>query len=423
MADYKEYQIAEGVNLVAVQADRFKSNKVSISFALDLNEKTASRNAVAISILSSCSKEYPDITAINKKLALLYGASLFSNVKKTGDAQILSLLLSTLDDRFGLDGDISTEGLKMMLSLLFNPRLDENGDFYKEDIEREKLMLKQSLQAEFNDKKTYALNRTEQIMFKNEPFAVNPYGSIEAIDKVTSSDIKQALKQMLENAKIQITVVGNANIDFIKSELENAFSTINRDYKPLSENIIVRKAQEVKDISERMDVKQGKLVLGYRLDFVPDDTNYVAMRAFCDAFGGGPYSKLFANVREKLSLCYYCSARYIKQKSAIIIQCGCEEENMDKAIAEIDNQLKSVIAGDFEQEFNASKIGLSDLIRSCKDDVDALSIWYLNHCASKSIISPDESARQNDEAKLQDAVSCASLLSLDTVYRLLSNKE
>lgn len=45
-----------------------------------------------------------------------------------------------------------------------------------------------------------------------------------------------------------------------------------------------------------------------------------------DVFGGGPYSRLFMNVREKLSLCYYCSARLIRGKGIIVIQSGIEKK-------------------------------------------------------------------------------------------------
>ncbi len=420
MSDFKSYKITDGVELVAVEADRFKANRIDVSFAVDLSEKTACIYALAVSMITNCSEEYPDITAINKKLALLYGASLSSSIVKVGDAQVLTVHLSSLDDRFSLGDDISSQSIDMLLSVIFRPRLNENGDFFEEDIQREKRILIEKIEAEQNEKRLYSLRRAESIMFEGEPYAVNAYGKIEDIEKISSDDIKAALNQMISGAKIQITVVGNANITRIKEKLTDAFSEVNRSYQPLSEPVIVKKAEKVKDVSERMEVKQGKLVLGYRVNVDPDDEKHLAVRAFCDAFGGGPYSKLFANVREKLSLCYYCSAQYIRQKSCVMIQCGCEEQNMDKAIEEINNQIQEIINGDFETEFASSKIGLSDFIRSANDDSALLSMWYARQIVNKDILSPDESAKQNDMVKLSDAIDCADLLSLDTIYRLLS---
>lgn len=99
-------------------------------------------------------------------------------------------------------------------------------------------------------------------------------------------------------------------------------------------------------------------MLGFRVNMRPDDPLAPAMRSFCDVFGGGPYSKLFMNVREKMSLCYYCSARFARQNSYIFIQCGCEEENMDKAVAEILHQLEMIRDGDCKAELESSRIAM-----------------------------------------------------------------
>ena len=60
--------------------------------------------------------------------------------------------------------------------------------------------------------------------------------------------------------------------------------------------------QKVKEVTERIDVKQGKLILGFRVNLKPDDELTPAMRSFADVFGGGPYSRLFTKVREEMSL-------------------------------------------------------------------------------------------------------------------------
>lgn len=420
MSKYSKYNIADGVSLISVNTDRFKDNQIAITFAVDLCKETTSRNALAVSMITNCSNEYPDITSLSKKLGLLYGASITSAVTKIGEAQVLNVYLSFLDDRFSLDEKISSQCIDLLLSLLFNPRLDENGNFYEEDIQREKRTLIEKIESEFNEKRIYALRKAESIMFEDEPYAVNCYGCAEDVEKISSNDIKEALDELICNSKIQIEVIGNADINSINEKLTNAFSKVNRKYKPLSEPVIVRQAGEVKDISERMDVKQGKLVLGYRVNLEPNDERYLAVRSFCDAFGGGPYSKLFANVREKLSLCYYCSAKYVRQKSCILIQCGCEEQNMDRAIEEINNQLEQIIKGNFEEEYNSSKIGLTDAILSQNDDSVALCLWYANQIPNRQIMSPDESAQYNNQISFDEVQESARLLSLDTIYRLLS---
>lgn len=423
MKEYQKIDIAQGVELVCVPADRFKTNDFRIGFCLPLDKNTVARNALAIYMLSNSSEEYPDVLSVNKKLAHLYGAELNTTVNKVGDNQVMSIALSSLDDRFSLGGRISTECIELLLSLVFKPRLDENGKFFDDDLHRQQRIIIEKLESEQNEKRLLAVRRLEEIMFDGEPYALNRYGTEDMINSVTTDDIMTAWQEMLKNAKIQLVAVGNFDIDEITDKMRSAFSSVDRSYNPPVKSLAKPAGDAVKNVTDRMDVKQGKLVLGYRVNLDPCDPLTTAMRSFNDTFGGGPYSKLFANVREKMSLCYYCSARYDRRKSCIIIQCGCEEYNMDKAIAEIGNQLNEIIAGNFATELEASKVGLSDTINSVYDDSTALVMWYSSQIIDDEIKAPSQSAEENNSVLADDIQKCSTLASLDTVYKLCGIKE
>lgn len=423
MKDFSITDIMDGVSLVCVPADRFKTNEIKLGFSLPLDSDLVSAEAAAISLLSNSSNEYPNITAINKHLAYLYGATLRCSIKNSGNKHILSLTISSLDDRFSLGGSISSECVDMLLSLAFAPRLDDNGNFYDEDVEREKRILVEKIESEDNEKRLYAFRKCEEHMFEGEVYGVSRLGTIDGANAITSKDLKDAWTRMLSNAKVQLVVVGKVDEDEIADKLANAFVGVVRDYADVEPAGFKPVADKVSTHVERMDVKQGKLVLGYRVNMAPNDELTSAMRSFCDTFGGGPYSKLFENVREKMSLCYYCSARYDRRRSCIFIQCGCEEENMDKAIDEIQNQLNDIINGDFKQQLDASKMGLTDVIMSVMDDSGVLLEWYAGQIDDEVIKSPRTSADENNSVKADDVQKCASLISLDTVYKLCSIKE
>ncbi len=422
--DFTQKEIVSGVTLISVNAGHFKTNETAISLAVPLTKETAAVNALMINLISRKSRQYPSLLSLNKKLAYLYGASLSAVVTKVGESQVLKLGVSSLDDRFSLDsGSISLECLKLLTSLLFEPRLNEQGEFFSEDVEAEKRILIEKIEAEQNEKRIYVLRKAEQLMFADEPYGIDRYGTIDDVKKITASDVLSAWKNALEKAKIMVTVVGKADDDAFASHLKDAFSAIKRNYSGLNETVFVPKADSVKEKMERIDVKQGKIVLGFRVNLKPDDELTAAMRTFCDVFGGGPYSKLFANVREKMSLCYYCSARYTKQKSYIMIQCGCNEENMDKAVSEILHQLDEIKSGNFDEELNSSRIGLHDAIMSVNDAPEVIEGWYTNQITSAKVKSPEESAGENDAVTKQQVIECAGLLSLDTIYKLSAPKE
>lgn len=417
-------EIVQGVTLLSVNANRFKTNEIAISLALPLKKETASVNALLINLLSRKSREYPSLTSLNKRLAFLYGASLSAVVSKVGESQVLKLGITSLDDKFSLDGEsISLECVKLLTSLLFEPRLDDNGKFYDEDTEAEKRILIEKIESEQNEKRVYVLRQAEALMFADEPYGVGRYGTVADVEKITADDVLNAWKNALETALIMVTVVGSADTDATAEHLKEKFSTVKRNYTKLPDAVFVPACDEVKEKMERIDVKQGKLVLGFRVNLKPEDELTAAMRSFCDIFGGGPYSKLFANVREKLSLCYYCSARYTRLKSCIMIQCGCNEENMDKAVSEILHQLDEIKKGNFEEEFNSSKIGLRDAIMSVNDAPEVIEGWYANQLTSDEIKTPKQSADENDAVTMEDVKKCASLLTLDTIYKLSAPKE
>lgn len=420
---FKQTEIADGVSLVSVNANQFKTNEIAVCLAVKLEERSAAANAVLLSLLSRKCEKYPSLLSMNRRLSSLYGAAISPSVLKSGECQLLKLAVTCIDDRFSLDGEsISFECAKLLCDMIFHPYFENEG-FTASDVETEKRIIIQKIEAEENEKRTYVLRKTEELMFKNEPYSINRFGTKEQIGCLTAEAVTAAWKELLASAKIMVTVVGTANDNELASYIKSELSAVNRQYKPLERAVFVPKATEVKEHMERLEVKQGKLVLGFRVNLKPEDELTTAMRTFVDVFGGGPYSKLFANVREKMSLCYYCSARYNRQKSCIMIQCGCNEENMDKAVAEILNQLDIIKHGDFDEELASSKISISDTLTSVNDAPDLLGAWYYMQIADDSVKSPEESARLNNEVTKEQVLECASLISLDTVYKLSSPKE
>lgn len=423
LLDFTVNKIANGIELINVNASHFKTNELSVNIAVPLKKETASANALLINLLSRRSKTYPTLAALNKKLANLYGAAVSGGVIKQGEYQVLKLGITSIDDRFSLDeSSISLEGIKLLCDMIFNPKLDENGLFEQKDIEDEKRILIEKIEAEENEKRTYVLRKAEELMFADEPYSINRYGTIESVKAVNSNDLICAWQNVLKSGKIVVIGVGGANVGALKETLENAFGSIERDYNGLPESVFVPSCEKVKDHTERIDVKQGKLVLGFRVNLKSDDELTTAMITFSNVFGGGPFSKLFANVREKLSLCYYCSAQYNRSKSFIMVQCGCNEENMDKAISEILNQLEAIKNGDFDEELKSSVMAMSDTYTSVEDMPEVLENFYASQIVYDKTKSPLEYAENCKRVTKEQVQKCAQLLSLDTIYRLASKE-
>lgn len=422
MADFTKKNVANGIDIIFVPATQFKTNELAVSLLVPLKKETASENALLSLLLCESCSAYKTLRELNTHLASLYGAVLSPAVSKFGENQVIKFGITCIDDRFALDDKkILTECLSLLLSILFEPNFDEKGLFTQNSVDVQKRLLIEKIESEENEKRTYVLRKTESIMFEGEPYAINRYGTKEDVSKATPESLKAAWENLLKTASVLLTVVGSASQQEVKELLLDKFSNVERDYKAPVEAVFNPVPSEIKEVKEQQAVKQGKLVMGFRVNITPDSELAPAMRSFADVFGGGPYSKLFANVREKMSLCYYCSARYVRQKSFIVVQSGCEEENMDKAVSEILNQIEEIKKGNFDYEFSSSKMALTDAINSVYDAPESLEVWYTSQMADKAFKSPAESAAENKSVTKEQIMECASLISLDTVYRLVGN--
>ena len=419
--DLQNKKISEGLELCAVSAEGFKTACASLSFVMPLGEK-ASLYALVPNVLTRSCEEYPDVTSIEKKLALLYGAEIIVDVTKNGENQILKIEVSCIDDRFSIDGEsITDECLRLLFQMIFEPRF-ENGVFCSDDVESEKRLLAERLIAENSDKRTYAKNRCTEIMFENEIYGIHRYGTIEAIEKITPEALYEAYNEILENSKILVCVSGG-NFSNTEALLKKYISDRNRNIT-LNETLYVEECEDVKYVKEQEAVKQGKLVMGFRLGMKSEDDNYAARRVMVDLFGGSPHSKLFTVVREKMSLCYYCSAMMFRQKGIMLVQSGIESYNQEKAEKAILEQLEDIKNGNFTDDDIASSVkALEDGFRSVSDSSESVANWFTSQICSNGFLYPEDFIEQFKKVTRNDIIEAAKAVTLDTVFMLEGTAE
>lgn len=415
--------IVPGVRLCATQTDRFKTGCISFTMALPLAGDIAA-NAVLPYILYRSCRKYPDFSFLNGALADLYGASLSAGVSKIGEAHILSVELTAIDDRFSLKGEsISQSCAELLLDLIFDPDLDENGCFREQAVQREKRLLIERMESELNDKRVFALRRCVEIMCEGEQYGLSKYGSREAIESLTGERILKAWQNMLKTAVIQIDTAGSGGTARVEAALQKQFAAVERTPVKV-ETVFVQTAKEPRKVEEKLPVKQGKLVLGFRAGMGNAADNASAVKVMTDIFGGGTYSKLFANVREKMSLCYYCSARLTRQKGVIFVQSGIESEQALPAVDAILEQLSAVKAGDFDEEdIKASKMSMADHLRSIDDSPEDLIGWYASQILEAELKTPERESELINGVTKDEVTAAANGVTLDTIYMLSGSEE
>lgn len=411
-------EISNGVYFSSIKDNRFKTMKISANIIVPLSQETASENALLCGVLSRSCKAYPDFTLLSKKLSSLYGADLATSVVKSGDCQVLRISASGLDDNYAFAGEsVSRELSSLLCSVIFEPNVSNNA-FEEEEVEQERRQLLDLIDSEFNDKRIYANGQLIKNMCANEVFGMKRYGTPEKIKAVTPASLYFTWQNILKTAKFEIIYIGDSSADKAQKVFADAFSDVQRSPSSLQTEV-VKSSDDVKHIVENMELSQSKLVMGFRTGTAIPDESVNAARLMCAILGGTASSKLFCNVREKQSLCYYCASRYDSHKGIMTIDSGVEGDNLEKAekaiLKEVED-MKNGIISDFEIE--ATKMAVINSFRTSNDTVSGIETWYANQLFNTSFKTVDEISAEINAVTKEDIISAAQRLSLDTVYQL-----
>lgn len=413
-------EIAPGVFFGVITDKRFKSNHITFSFLTRLSAETAAVNALIPNLLSKSSADYPTFAKLSDKLSSLYATQLSASTTQFGDVQVLLMTLSSLDDTYALDGEkITEEALEILLGCLFRPYL-VNGMFEESVLELEKQAHIDTIEAELNDKRSYAIGKASELLYEGEPAQFDPKGTVEATKAITNQQAINAYHNLLQHCRIEILCTGCNDFEIAKSKFKSAFSTINRDVK---EDIASRKSpvkgKPFKHV-ELLSVSQSKMVLGLKSDW---EDKYAVM-LLAKMYGGTTTSKLFLNVREKLSLCYYCRARSTSTKGLLMVDCGVESKNIEKAKEEILAQFEDMKNGNFtDEEMEYAKGFTENDLKTISDNPAEIQSWYLMRIYQNDIVSPAQTVESIKKVTRQQIIDAANSFKLDGVYVLTSNTQ
>lgn len=423
MEQIKRRKLDCGIYLNSVEDNRFKSGKISVNMYLPLKEETAAENALLIQLLGRSCKAYPDYISLNREVNRLYGAMLGASCVKMGDFQMLTLSIYGVDDRYTLDGDaLSKELVGLICKMLFEPKL-EGEAFAKYDVEQERRQLLETIEAEANEKRAYAIKQCIRMMCENDSYGISWHGTYEQVKAVTPEQLYKAWRNLLENALVNIFVVGELDVDGIGEIFKDEFNKVQRNYV---ENTITpfEFDGKVKEKTEHQEVMQSKLVMGFNCKISAQDERADNAKLMSIVLGGTPSSKLFMNVREKESLCYYCAASYNRQKGIIIVDSGVEKQNIEKAKKEILNQIEQIKLGNISDfEINAAKLAVVDSAGVVNDSVSGIEKFYVSQVFENEILSPSQTAEKINAVTKEQIVEAANCVELAAVYVLTDNKE
>lgn len=415
--------LKQGIRAHFIKTDQYKTDLTCIIITTALKKDTVTKNALIPFILRRGNMKLENQYKINRELENLYGASFNCGIDKMGDNVVLKFYIESISNEYALNGEnILKACVENLLDIVFNP-IQKNEILNEEFLEVEKENLKDVINSKIDDKDLYALDKCISNMYGESGFGLYKYGFIEDVDNITIESISEYYNWLINNSKIDIYVSGNIDNDEIKNILEQNQNI--KKLKPRIENYVlnnefteIKSAVQEKNVEEKMNVTQGKLVIG--LDITKQMENLQAVGLVYNAIlGDGANSMMFQNVREKAGLAYSAKSMFVKQKLNIFIRCGIQIENYQKTVDLVKVQLNNIKNGNFtDEDIENAKTYLISGIKSIEEEQDTEVIFYIGQEISKVNMTLEEYTQKIKKVSKEDIVNLASSVCINTVYFL-----
>ena len=420
-------ELLPGVFLTHLQTDKFKTACLSVSLLTQLKRETAAMNALIPPVLRRGTTHYRDMEQLSARLDELYGTAIEPTIRRIGEIHALGFFASFPEPAYLPGGEnLLGEVSNLMAELLLVPNT-RGGLLLPQYVDSEKEKLADLIRSRVNDKRSYAVQRCLEEMCCFEDFAVSRYGDLAGCEAIHYKKLTRHYRELLRSCPVEIFYCGRASFRAVCDALGDALSGMPRgeiDYDIGTDLRMNAVEDQVRYVEERMDVTQGKLVMGFRLGECMENPDRAALHVFNAVFGSGATSRLFRNVREALSLCYYASSAVLLRKGLMLVSSGIAFENFEKARDEIFRQLECVKNGDISDEEMtwARRAVISDL-RAAMDSPGDLEAFWISQALDGLDYGPLELAELVKDVTKEDVVKVARSLECDLIYFLRGTGE
>lgn len=385
-------ELAKGVDTHILSTKKFQTVTICVLLRMPLERSVVTANALLSRVLLNGCSRYKSKRAVEVRLEEISG-EITSNILKKGEEHIIEIYCKCLP--------LYVEEMTELLGDILLKPLLKNADTAKSDLES-------TIKALVNDKRAYAIEKCIENMCEKEPYGINGDGYIEDINNVS---VHSHYNYVIENAKTDIIVIGDVESDEITDYLKKYVPLSSRDNHIEPCNYLYYPSSE-REIIEEMDITQGKLCAGYRMNIEPRGSEWYRAIVANELFGGSASSKLFMEVRESESLCYYISSKLLRFKSLMIVEAGIDSENKDKVMKII----KSAFENISEENIDVAKQNIINGYKMAEDKPERIMDAFLGGLIAGKRLDFDEVI--NEISKVDTIKDVFNDSYLDTVFML-----
>ncbi|HEY3314843.1 MAG TPA: pitrilysin family protein [Bacillota bacterium] len=417
--DFLVTRPAEGVSFYGLKVDKFKTVNVSLFIHRPLTKETVTATALAAQLLKRGTAGFPSTRALTIRTEELFGADIGAFVSKYGESQSIGISLDVVDRRYVPGGgDVLADGLDLLFEMLVRPAT-ENGGFVPSYFQQERDNLRRRIDGLINDKQRYARFRCLQEMCPDEGYGLLELGRPEDLPALDPVGVYTRYQRMVAEMPIDILAVGGVEPSEMARQVAERLPGGTGGRLPIQATGAKPPPQKAREVIEEQDIKQGKLVMGYRTGITQADPDFPALLGYNGVLGGFVHSKLFQNVRERAGLAYYAHSMVNGAKGFVVIESGIEPKDFDRAREIIDAQLAEIRRGEIsDYELESTRKALQNVIRQGQDNPSDMIAVQLAEVRSGRFMTSAERLRRTEAVGKKDIIRIAERVVPDTVYFL-----
>lgn len=413
--EYKEKDLGS-YKLHLIKTDKFKTIRVKAFFNAPIEKDEITIRNFLSSILATTNSLYKTKREFNIRKEELYSCGISSSITRFGNYSNMSFSVNTLEDKYTEEGNLE-KCVALLSDCIYNPNVvDSKFDEEYFDITKKKIYT--SLKSIKEDTSYYSTIRLLEELDYNSPVSYRSCGYLEDLEKITPSKLYSYYKKMIDSDIMDIFVIGNINFDEIENLIRKYFPL--KIFKKITKDSIVDeiKTSKIKEVKEKNDTNQSKLVMGATINGLTSYERKYPLTLFSIILGGGTNSKLFRNVREKNSLCYYINSTVNKLDNLLLIRAGISKDNYDAVIDLTKKELLSMKKGKIDEIDleNAKNMYISSMDELEESQEDLIDTYYMIDLIGLDDIETRK--KMMLEVTIDDIVKVSKKIHLNTIYLL-----
>ena len=425
--EYRREEIMPGVFLSALHTDKFKSSAMCVTLLSQLDHEHAYLDALIPSVLRRGTVSHPDMSGIMTYLEELYGATAVPITLGVGEVKAMGFYSAFPEGRFLPGGRSELADVSKLLGELLLAPNTRGGLLLPDYVNSERSKLAERIRASKNDRITYAFQRLIELMCSYEDYSASILSDPDEAESIHYTRLTRRYRELLATSPVEVFYCGAEDFNTVREAVLPALSALPRGELDFDIGTDVRMnaiEDKPRRFFETMDVGQGKLVMGWRLGDCMEEPDFAAMRVFNAVYGGTASSKLFREMREARSLCYYASSGIDDVKGLLYVHSGIDKANYDVAVEGICAELDKIKRGEIsDDELSAARRYCSQALRLVVDDPVELMMHYLKMNIIGAEISPEELAAACEGVTAGEIAEIAAGTDCDAIYFLSGEDE